>query len=238
MCSYPYDEDDDDDNNDEGDEDDNVDDEQEDCEDSVEESGGDNDIYGNATDEDGPTGDASESEADGEENNESDNNEDGVEQNEVQLVDILDFLLESGADINAKGGYHGTALIAATFKGYHKIIKYLVEHGAEINAVAHCKYGFALQAAVEEDSAGDAVDTATLLLQLGADPNTTGGQYHTALQAAHARPETLKLLVEAGADVNLVGGKYGTALQAAHRYVPIFILLAIYLYVLQNWLFR
>jgi hypothetical protein len=58
-----------------------------------------------------------------------------------------------------------------------------------------------------------------LLLEAGAEVNTQGGKYGTALQAAsqNGSSEVVKLLLEAGADLNTHGGIYGTALRAASR---------------------
>ncbi|KFA55211.1 hypothetical protein S40293_09949 [Stachybotrys chartarum IBT 40293] len=55
------------------------------------------------------------------------------------------------------------------------------------------------------------------LIGKGADVNTQGGKYSTALQAASSRGhlEIVKLLLDKGADINAQGGEYGTALQAA-----------------------
>ena len=57
------------------------------------------------------------------------------------------------------------------------------------------------------------------LLDEGADVNSQGGRFHTALQTACARQGAneglVELLLEKVANINAVGGKYGTALQAA-----------------------
>ena len=51
----------------------------------------------------------------------------------------------------------------------------------------------------------------------GADPNITGGEFYTALQAAAYRDQTeiAKMLLAAGADPNIKGGAFGTPLIAA-----------------------
>ncbi|KAK7456347.1 hypothetical protein VKT23_010593 [Stygiomarasmius scandens] len=55
------------------------------------------------------------------------------------------------------------------------------------------------------------------LVEQGADVNTVGGLYGTALQAAASEGhlDVVTFLHEKGADVNAVGGEYGTALHAA-----------------------
>ncbi|OCL03716.1 ankyrin, partial [Glonium stellatum] len=51
-----------------------------------------------------------------------------------------------GADINAQGGYYGTALQAASQGGYNEIVQLLLSKGADINAQGG-HYNTALQAA-------------------------------------------------------------------------------------------
>ncbi|KAF8182771.1 ankyrin repeat-containing domain protein [Mycena galopus ATCC 62051] len=56
-----------------------------------------------------------------------------------------------------------------------------------------------------------------LLIDKGAEVNSQGGRYGSALQAASCvgQGKAVQLLVELGADVNLPGGEYGSALHAA-----------------------
>jgi ankyrin repeat protein len=57
----------------------------------------------------------------------------------------------------------------------------------------------------------------SMLLELGADVDATGGVFHSVLQLASSKglSSMVKLLLEAGANVNDEGGQYGTALLAA-----------------------
>lgn len=127
--------------------------------------------------------------------------------------DVIDQLLEAGANVNAQGGQYGTALQAASAQGYEKIVTRLLEAGADVNAKSGC-YGNALQAACARGH--DIV--VKLLLEAGADVNAQGGMLGTPLKAASIQSDEklliIKRLLEAGADVN-AGGKYGTALHAA-----------------------
>jgi ankyrin repeat protein len=43
-------------------------------------------------------------------------------------------LINKGADVNAQGGVYGSALQAASAKGYFEIIELLLEKGADVNA--------------------------------------------------------------------------------------------------------
>ncbi|GAB1312302.1 Ankyrin repeat-containing domain protein [Madurella fahalii] len=125
--------------------------------------------------------------------------------------DIVEILLEKGADVNAQGGYYGTALQAAASEGDNDIVEILLEKGADVNAQGG-EYGTALQAA----AFGGDNDIVERLLEKGADVNAQGGYYGTALQAAaFGGYDIVEILLEKGADVNAQGGEYGTALQAA-----------------------
>ncbi len=49
-------------------------------------------------------------------------------------VEIFRFLLEKGADINARGGAYGNALYAASWFGHLEIVQVLLKNGVNINA--------------------------------------------------------------------------------------------------------
>ncbi|KAJ7440441.1 ankyrin repeat-containing domain protein, partial [Mycena latifolia] len=127
-------------------------------------------------------------------------------------IEMAQFLIEMGADVNAKGGYYGSALQAASHSGHQSIAQLLNEKGADVNAKGGY-YGTALQAASE----GGHESIARFLIEKGADVNAEGGSFETALQAASAggHESVAQFLIEMGADVNAQGGEYGTALQAA-----------------------
>jgi ankyrin repeat protein len=60
-------------------------------------------------------------------------------------TEIVDILLEKGADVNAAGGENGSRLQAAATGGHTEIVG-ILEKGADINAVGG-GYGSSLQAA-------------------------------------------------------------------------------------------
>ncbi|KAG8820239.1 hypothetical protein FRC17_010213 [Serendipita sp. 399] len=140
--------------------------------------------------------------------------------------DIANELLDMGADPNLQGDYR-TALIAASGygrPGQSELVKRLLPLITDIDAVDPVR---------PEDSAGPgqrlyftalqrAAYTgneliARLLLEAGANVNTSAGTYGYALQAAakNGHRGMVSLLLEHGADVNAAGGKFCTALQAA-----------------------
>ena len=50
------------------------------------------------------------------------------------LLYTVRWLLYQGKDINTKGGFHGYAVQAASYKGCEQIVRLLVEKGADVNA--------------------------------------------------------------------------------------------------------
>lgn len=128
------------------------------------------------------------------------------------LKKAVELLIDKGADVNAQGGLHGSALQAASCKGHEQIIKLLLNKGANVNA-QRGHYGNALQAASYKGHK----HTVKLLLNKGANINAQSGFYGNALQAAsyNGHKQIVKLLLDKGANVNAQGGFYGNALQAA-----------------------
>ena len=53
---------------------------------------------------------------------------------EEENIDAVSFLLEKGADVNAKTGAGNTALMKASEGGYIEAVSMLVEMGADVNA--------------------------------------------------------------------------------------------------------
>lgn len=110
--------------------------------------------------------------------------------------EIVQLLLDKGADVNVQGGDDGTALQAASSHGHREIVQSLLDKGADVNAQGG-RYGTALQAA----SAWRRPGIVQLLLDNGANVNAQGGRHGTALQAASTRGyrEIVQLLRENGA---------------------------------------
>ncbi|KAJ3816763.1 hypothetical protein F5880DRAFT_1512366, partial [Lentinula raphanica] len=86
--------------------------------------------------------------------------------------DIVKFLIDYGADINAKGGHYGTAIEAAALYNHERVIEHLLTHGADMNAQAGY-YGTAIQAAAQNGH----TDVVELLIEHGADVNISGGNW-------------------------------------------------------------
>lgn len=146
------------------------------------------------------------------------NNQHGIFGNILQTAsylgrgEILEEILSSGFDINARLKPYGSALIMAIQGGNFDIAELLISRGADVNLTIP-KYGTALHLA----AAGGIENMVKSLIQAGANVNTEGGDFGTPLQAAAANGHQLIVLflLDCGAEVNTQGGTYGNALEAA-----------------------
>ena len=131
---------------------------------------------------------------------------------EAGLLQLLKQLIQTGADVNARGGLYGNTLQAASYNGHQGIIHLLLDKGADINASGG-QHGSALQAA----SFMGHENIVQILLDAGADVNAQGGECGNALHAASfmGHENIVQILLDAGADVNTQGGRSGNALHAA-----------------------
>ena len=102
-------------------------------------------------------------------------------------------------NINAQDGEYGNALQAASSQGHNKVVKMLLDKGADVNAQGG-RYGNALQAASFEGHN----QVVKMLLDKGADVNAQGGRYGNALQAAlsEGHEKVVRLLLNHDAVVN------------------------------------
>ncbi|KAI0531834.1 ankyrin repeat-containing domain protein [Xylaria digitata] len=101
-------------------------------------------------------------------------------------LEMVDYLLNAGADINAlpcsDGG--GTALQLAAMKGYLGLVKYLLEHGADVNAPAGVVNG---RTALEVAAENGRLDMLQLILSYDALVTGTGRyQYVRAVVLANS----------------------------------------------------
>lgn len=93
--------------------------------------------------------------------------------------DILELLLDNGANINCVGGIHGTALQVASEAGFESTVLLLLSRDADPNVVAGA-HGTALRAAAYRGFR-NIVD---ILFEHGADVDIQGGAKENAFRAA------------------------------------------------------
>ncbi len=135
-----------------------------------------------------------------------------------KTFELIDYLISHGADVNATSNNGSTALMAAANNGRLKVVKKLVEEGADVNARSSAYGDTALYRAVEKDY----WEIVKFLIEEGADFDSGTDWKVTPLMyaAAAGSLESLKILLKNGADVNLKDDEGLTALMRAARTVP------------------
>ena len=128
--------------------------------------------------------------------------------------DIVELLLDNGADVNTKDGKHITVLDSAAANGYTDVVELLLDKGARVNKKSGIRGSTALiSAAVEGYPA-----IVKLLIDAGADVNAQNGIGFTALMFAirNGHIDIVKQLLAApGIDVNVQDEDDKTALDWA-----------------------
>ena len=114
-------------------------------------------------------------------------------------VDVIDRLLQAGANVNAAVDGDGSPLIAAARAGHLAVVKHLLDRGADPNMPVPGD-GAPLLAAAEKGT----IAVVTLLLDRGANIElVVPGDENALIQASGSgRLEVVKLLVARGANVN------------------------------------
>jgi ankyrin repeat protein len=117
-------------------------------------------------------------------------------------LEVFRLLLSRGANVNAQGGYKGSALSAAAH-GHNTMLKELLQHGADA-ALGES------HALVSAASCGNN-EAISILLDHGANLHCQEGVQGKALHIAakNGHISTVKLMLDRGANVDAFGGKYG-----------------------------
>ena len=107
--------------------------------------------------------------------------------------EIVDVLLEAGADVNlaSRESMKVAPLASASAAGQYEIAKKLIAHGANVNSRASSDF-----TPLHESAARGQLEFATLLLENGADVNARTADGKTPLDYAreHNRTERVELL--------------------------------------------
>jgi ankyrin repeat protein len=114
--------------------------------------------------------------------------------------DVINFLIDSGADVNAVTRSRGTPLQAALVLGQVDVARLLLKRGADPKLGKKSLRGTLEAAATSLD-----IDCVRLALSVGCDPRTAGNVFNPLSVAIGESREELaivQLLLESGADPN------------------------------------
>jgi ankyrin repeat protein len=127
-------------------------------------------------------------------------------------LETVQMLVKADASVNHPNPDYTPALWGAAEAGSYEKVKFLLDQGADVNAIALDGSGSALTVAVASGSKS----VLELLLQYGADVNAKSEEPETALHFAASIGflDGVQLLLDAGASINYTG-QFGTALRAA-----------------------
>ncbi|KAI9429172.1 hypothetical protein H4582DRAFT_2032752 [Lactarius indigo] len=114
-------------------------------------------------------------------------------------LEVARFLLEHGADVNAKDSFGDTPLRSFSKDGRMEVIRLLLEFGADVNIPGRLG-----DLALHRAAFNGHYETARLLLRYNADTNRRGYMDRTPLYDASwmGHVEIVRLLIEHGADIN------------------------------------
>ncbi|KAM0719292.1 hypothetical protein Q7P37_005197 [Cladosporium fusiforme] len=129
-------------------------------------------------------------------------------------MEIVQLVLDIGADVNTDGGLDGSPLTSAAHGGHLDVVRLLLERKAYVNIKGGI-FGTPLTSATDIGN----LDMAKLLLERGADVNMQDGHGATPLIGVSRSGwvQFVQLLLDHGADIHHRSKHHGTALEAARR---------------------
>ena len=135
------------------------------------------------------------------------------------LLELCKLLLDNNADPNETTGQYGSALHAAIASGHNHIVQLLLDRKADFQTYRRYIGNFVNGELNSLQVAAHTSNTAALtaLMAAGAEINSVGGHFGTALHTSSANRDIkcIKLLLEHGADVNITALGHTTVLQDA-----------------------
>ena len=134
-------------------------------------------------------------------------------------VDVIDLLIDGGADINLTDRNGRTPLHWAAENGKAENIKFLIKRGPSNTVKFVNKQGIGDDAALHKAGGKGYTSVIRTLIEAGADVNMQLCDGCTALHEAvyNKRLEMVKALIEFGADLNLKDNQGETALYVAAK---------------------
>jgi ankyrin repeat protein len=135
-------------------------------------------------------------------------------------VDVAEWLLDYGADVNSQDNLLNTQLQLASIWGHFMFVRMLLKRKADVN-MRGMEGGLALHDASHAWNVRDQLDIMRLLLEYGTDVNARDNErstpLHTLLFRSVKKPsvEAVRLLIKYGVDIDAKDNEGGTALQSA-----------------------
>lgn len=130
-------------------------------------------------------------------------------------MNVVDLLLDHGADVNSVHRIFGSPLYAGCEIGELRIVRALLDHKpkAEIDMITPARFCYPLHVACINGHD----ETVDFLIDRGASTTKEGGACEVVLNAAcwGCSTITVHMLIDKGALVTTIRGEYGTALEAA-----------------------
>ena len=132
------------------------------------------------------------------------------------LVDVAQWLLDTGADANAQEKGHRTPLHLAVANGRLEIVRMLLGHGVDVNGAATHQSTYN-NTPLHEASSDVDIDIVRLLVEHGADVHARDQIQSTPLHRASFKgnADIVRLLIEHGADVHVQDLSLSTPLHLA-----------------------
>jgi serine/threonine-protein phosphatase 6 regulatory ankyrin repeat subunit B len=114
-------------------------------------------------------------------------------------IEIVEYLVRIGAEVQTSNPYGWTALMFASYRGHDDVVRWLLNAGAERTLNARNQDG---ETALTLSAETGNLRVVVLLAESGADPNVTSDSNLTALMyAAHnGHLGVVKYLIDRGAD--------------------------------------
>jgi ankyrin repeat protein len=130
----------------------------------------------------------------------------------IRNIEIVEILIENGANVNMISETYGTPILQAAIYGHLEVVQYLIEKKADINLSTN-NGKTPLMSAVEQGH----FEIVKALLQKTATVNLQTNSGLSALHLAIRNIEIVEILIENGANVDIISEILGAPITQAAR---------------------